>query len=68
MIAGDLDQAEALDRRALAIADAGAPEGRLTADLLNNLGLVYLERRNYVRAEELASACTARIATGSLPR
>jgi CHAT domain-containing protein len=52
MHAGDLDQAEALDLRALAIAEPSAPESRLTADLLNNLGLVYLERRDYVRADE----------------
>jgi CHAT domain-containing protein len=52
MNAGDLDQAEALDRRALAIVEPTAPESRLTADLLNNLGLVYLERRDYVRADE----------------
>ena len=50
---GDLTKAEEIDLRALAILEKAQGRAQLlSADVLNNLGLIYLARRDYPRARE----------------
>lgn len=52
--AGDLEKAEEVDRRAIAILEkAQSTETMLFARLLNNLGIVYIDKEDYERPEEL---------------
>ena len=75
--AGDLEEAEAIDRRALAIVgDASTrPTRILDAELLNNLGDIYRQKGDYGQPKTLfrrslaiGERCAAATATSSRPR
>jgi tetratricopeptide (TPR) repeat protein len=58
-LAGHLDEAETLMRRVLAIRQRTSPDGQSTLSVMNNLGLLLLDRKKPAEAEPIFRAMLA---------